>query len=158
MQYNNIKALRLARGWSQEQLAALSALSVRTIQRIENGEQASIETMSALAAVFECQVAELMSQADERSEPAEEGADQRVLSANARLDEESGFLRSLFTWAVICGGLAVINLLTSHEILWFLWPLGIWGGLLLVRGCRVFVLHDWLVRRRQRRLQQLLRK
>ena len=158
MQQNNIKALRLARGWSQEQLAALSALSVRTIQRIENGEQASIETMSALAAVFECPVAELMNPADEQREPAEDGADQRVMAANARLDEESGFLRSLCTWAVICGGLAVINLLTSHDVLWFLWPLGIWGGLLMVRGLRLFVLHDWLSRRRQIRLQQLLRK
>ena len=30
-----IQKLRLQRGWSQEQLAELSGLSVRTIQRIE---------------------------------------------------------------------------------------------------------------------------
>ncbi len=36
---NKFKSLRLARAWSQEQLAELSGLSVRTVQRIENGDQ-----------------------------------------------------------------------------------------------------------------------
>jgi transcriptional regulator with XRE-family HTH domain len=34
-----IQKLRLQRGWSQEQLAELSGLSVRTIQRLERGQQ-----------------------------------------------------------------------------------------------------------------------
>ena len=33
-----IQKLRLQRGWSQEQLAVLSGLSVRTIQRLERGK------------------------------------------------------------------------------------------------------------------------
>ncbi len=33
-----IQKLRLQRGWSQEDLAALSGLSVRTIQRLERGQ------------------------------------------------------------------------------------------------------------------------
>ncbi|RRA37533.1 DNA-binding protein, partial [Cronobacter sakazakii] len=58
---NRIRALRLARAWSQEQLAELSSVSVRTIQRIEKGEPPSLETLSALAAVFETRVEELTS-------------------------------------------------------------------------------------------------
>lgn len=46
---NRIRALRLARAWSQEQLAELSSVSVRTIQRIEKGDPPSLETLSALA-------------------------------------------------------------------------------------------------------------
>ena len=38
-----VQKLRLQRGWSQEQLAELSGLSVRTIQRIERGQVASTE-------------------------------------------------------------------------------------------------------------------
>ena len=38
----NILTLRLEKGWSQEELAAHSGLSVRTIQRIENGQRASL--------------------------------------------------------------------------------------------------------------------
>ena len=48
----HIRELRLARGWSQEQLAELSGLSVRTIQRLENGQKAGLESLNALAAVF----------------------------------------------------------------------------------------------------------
>jgi transcriptional regulator with XRE-family HTH domain len=48
-----LKSLRLEKGWSQEQLAEISGLSERTIQRAERGEAASLETVRALAASFE---------------------------------------------------------------------------------------------------------
>jgi transcriptional regulator with XRE-family HTH domain len=48
-----IQKLRLRRGWSQEDLAELCALSVRTIQRIERGHPASAESLKAIASVFE---------------------------------------------------------------------------------------------------------
>ena len=48
-----IQKLRLQRGWSQQQLADLSGLSVRTIQRLEQGQVASTESLKSLAAVFE---------------------------------------------------------------------------------------------------------
>lgn len=48
-----IQKLRLKRGWSQQQLADASGLSVRTIQRVEGGQPAGTETLKSLAAVFE---------------------------------------------------------------------------------------------------------
>ncbi|WP_435275249.1 helix-turn-helix domain-containing protein [Psychrobium sp. nBUS_13] len=48
-----VSALRLARCWSQEQLAEAAGLSVRTIQRIEKGGSGSLETMKSLSAVFQ---------------------------------------------------------------------------------------------------------
>ncbi|PID65092.1 MAG: XRE family transcriptional regulator, partial [Gammaproteobacteria bacterium] len=48
-----IQKLRLEHGWSQQQLAEMSGLSVRTIQRIENGKSPSVESIKALAAVFD---------------------------------------------------------------------------------------------------------
>ncbi|ELE5519572.1 helix-turn-helix transcriptional regulator, partial [Salmonella enterica] len=36
---NKFRQMRLARAWSQEQLAEMAGLSTRTVQRIENGEQ-----------------------------------------------------------------------------------------------------------------------
>ncbi len=54
-----VRKLRLQRGWSQEQLAAFTGLSVRTIQRIEQGQQPGLESLKALAAVFELEVAQL---------------------------------------------------------------------------------------------------
>nr|WP_100658611.1 helix-turn-helix transcriptional regulator [Alteromonas flava] len=54
-----VKKLRHKRNWSQEQLAEYSGLSVRTIQRVESGNQASLETLKCLAAVFEVELTKL---------------------------------------------------------------------------------------------------
>lgn len=51
-----LKQLRLSRHLSQEQLAQMSGLSARTIQRIESGHQASIESLKCLASVLEVDV------------------------------------------------------------------------------------------------------
>ncbi len=54
-----IKSLRLKHNWSQEHLATISGVSLRTIQRIEAGNKASMETLKSLAAVFDVEVASL---------------------------------------------------------------------------------------------------
>jgi DNA-binding XRE family transcriptional regulator len=58
-----IRNERLKRAWSQEQLAQVSGLGIRTVQRIENGGNASLETIKALAAVLELPVETLLAQA-----------------------------------------------------------------------------------------------
>ncbi|AJZ90575.1 2TM domain-containing protein [Cedecea neteri] len=154
---NNIKALRLSRAWSQEQLAELSSLSVRTIQRIENGGQASLETMSAIAAAFDLNVTDLYNDNESDGEP-EDALNTRILEAKRRVAREYRFYRSVLVWAIVCTGLAAINWLTSPGQNWFLWPTLIWGALLVMGGLRLFLLKGWLERRQQQRLQQLLRK
>jgi transcriptional regulator with XRE-family HTH domain len=60
MQFNadatKIKRWREERHWSQEHLADLAGIGLRTVQRIEKGEPASRETMTALAAAFNVDV------------------------------------------------------------------------------------------------------
>lgn len=51
-----VRKLRLRNGWSQDHLAELTDVSVRTIQRVERGHKPSLETAKALAAVFEVDV------------------------------------------------------------------------------------------------------
>ena len=51
-----IKRWRLERSWSQEHLAEAANLSLRTVQRIENGDGASRESVMALAAAFNVDV------------------------------------------------------------------------------------------------------
>lgn len=55
-----IRNERLKRAWSQEQLAQVSGLGMRTVQRIENGGNASLETIKALSAVLELPVETLL--------------------------------------------------------------------------------------------------
>ena len=48
-----LKQLRLNNGWSQEQLAEISGLGVRTIQRIEKEGKCSLESKMAIASAFQ---------------------------------------------------------------------------------------------------------
>lgn len=54
-----VKKLRDKNAWSQEQLAEYSGLNVRTIQRVESGQKASLETLKCLASVFEVNISTL---------------------------------------------------------------------------------------------------
>jgi transcriptional regulator with XRE-family HTH domain len=51
-----IKKLREQKNWSQEQLATMSGLSTRTIQRMESGNKASMESLKSVASVFEINI------------------------------------------------------------------------------------------------------
>lgn len=48
-----VRQFRELRHWSQEQLAEISGLNVRTIQRVEQGDSASFDTRRALARAFD---------------------------------------------------------------------------------------------------------
>ena len=74
----DIKKLRLERHWSQDQLAEMSGLSLRTIQRIENGENASLESLKSLAAVFETNIADSDKTAEMEQAKKEEAYVQNV--------------------------------------------------------------------------------
>ncbi len=54
-----VKRLRKTKNWSQEQLAQLTGLSLRTVQRVEAGNKASLETLKSLASVFEVKLSKL---------------------------------------------------------------------------------------------------
>ncbi|XPF95666.1 helix-turn-helix domain-containing protein [Colwellia sp. RE-S-Sl-9] len=54
-----VKKLRAQKNWSQEQLATFTGLSIRTIQRVESGQSASLETLKSLASVFEVDISKL---------------------------------------------------------------------------------------------------
>ncbi len=59
-----VRRLRTERGWSQEQLALASGLSLRTIQRVEADGSASLETRTSLAGTFGIQLADLAGDAN----------------------------------------------------------------------------------------------
>lgn len=48
-----IRTMREVYHWSQETLAELAGLNVRTVQRVESAKSASADTRRALAAAFE---------------------------------------------------------------------------------------------------------
>ena len=54
-----LKQLRISRHLSQDQLAQMAGLNVRTIQRIESGHNASIESLKCLASALEVDISSL---------------------------------------------------------------------------------------------------
>ena len=75
-----IKRWREERHWSQEHLAELAGIGLRTLQRIEKGEPASKDTLMALAAAFGVEVLALC--IDPEAEAAEivRRKDQKAIS------------------------------------------------------------------------------
>lgn len=57
---HGISDRRISRGWSQDQLATISGVDVRTIQRAEKGEGLTLNTLQALASAFDCSVDDLI--------------------------------------------------------------------------------------------------
>jgi transcriptional regulator with XRE-family HTH domain len=64
-----MKKQRKARGWTQEQLATVANLTVRTIQRLESGESPAPETLMAIAQAFGMKVEQMNPTSDAISEP-----------------------------------------------------------------------------------------
>ena len=57
-----VKELRISRQLSQEQLAQMSGLNVRTIQRIESGKNASVESLKCLSSALDVDLSALNQQ------------------------------------------------------------------------------------------------
>lgn len=134
-----IQKLRLQHGWSQEQLADLSGLNVRTIQRIENGQTASIESLKALGAVFNVDFSEISSEKETDMTALTADTDKTAEAlAFAHVRRLKRFYIHLAQFAIIITGLAIINLATSSHYLWFLWPAAGWGIGLAFHGMMIF--------------------
>ena len=136
-----IQKLRLQRGWSQEQLAELSGLSVRTIQRLERGQTASVESLKALASVFEIDFSQLKEpDMDSTLNPAVPGAELRndEALALAHVRNVKAFYMHLAQYVLVIGLLAVINLVTSPRYPWVIWPAFGWGLGIAAHAMKVF--------------------
>lgn len=143
-----VQKLRLQRGWSQQQLAELSGLSVRTIQRIENGSAASTESLKSLASVFEIDFSTLSSEPAMPDTPTPTSspihtpsASQQEQLALLEVRKLKGFYLHLAQYVVVIAALCAINLLTTPHRLWFYWAALGWGIGILAHAATIF---GWL--------------
>jgi transcriptional regulator with XRE-family HTH domain len=106
----------------------MSGLSISTIQRIENGENAGLESLKSLAAVFEINIADF----DKKEEM------EQIRKEEAYVENVKGFYK-LFAVAIL--SLVVLFILALNDAsLWnvFLWILLSWGVLLGIYSLNVF--------------------
>jgi transcriptional regulator with XRE-family HTH domain len=131
-----IQKLRLQRGWSQEQLAELTGLSVRTIQRVERGQNPSAESLKAIAAVLDVDFGALREAHMTPTVNAGVSADEAL--ALARVRKIKGFYIHVIEYGLIVGFLAGLNLFVSPRVPWALWAGIPWGLALALHGLKAF--------------------
>lgn len=148
-----VKTYRLTKAWSQEQLAEVASLSVRTVQRTEKGQKPSLETLSAIASAFGVNVSDLSVE----TYVASQALDERISEAKIQVAQETRFYRILVTAVLVCTALMIINYLLTPESYWSVVVAVIWGGLVIFRGIRVFIMRGKIALWQQHRLQKILR-
>jgi transcriptional regulator with XRE-family HTH domain len=136
-----VQKMRLQHGWSQQQLADLSGLNVRTIQRVENGQSASLESFKALGAAFNVDFSELQEEAVR--DIARNPEQTEVALAFSHVREIRRFYQSAMIYVVVMSALIAINLAATPHVLWVVFPALGWGLGLTMRALRVFDLLPW---------------
>ena len=122
------KKMRLDRHWSQDQLAEMSGLSIRTIQRIENGENAGLESLKSLAAVFEINITD----SDKTQEM------EQIRKEEEYLQNIKGFykLLAIAILSLVAPFIIAVNDSSNWSI--FLWILLSWVVILGIYSLNVF--------------------
>jgi len=131
-----VRKLRLRQGWSQEQLAQMSGLSVRTIQRIERGQGSSIESLKSLAAVFEVEFTTLIEEPNMNNQDIKISSDEE--KAIQQVKEIKGFYTHLIQFVVIVSALTFINHMTMPGHYWIVWVIIGWGAGIIAHGLTAF--------------------
>lgn len=142
MNTTRIADLRQEVGWTQERLATESGVGLRTIQRLEAGNEASLETLSLVAEALRVPVKDLFTSIDDAGFGSRvEALDSRAVDQQAARDRVTGAWRWLYV------GVGVVLTLVSfmvgqHGLVLFLayWT----GGLLILVALRRIVLEPRL--------------
>ncbi|MGP3641513.1 helix-turn-helix domain-containing protein [Lentilactobacillus hilgardii] len=137
MTKTRIAILRKQRGWTQEKLAEESQVNTRTVQRLESGEDASLETLRLIANALDVQIADLFESLDDSdkskeiinldSRKAKQTQQWLTIRSFYRLGMYTVFIVLMFTL------LSAVSLLNDDSwigligiIFWIiLWPLGV---------------------------------
>ena len=132
-----VRKLRLQRGWSQSELAQFSGLSVRTIQRIENGAKPGLETLKSIAAVFDMEASDFQTEAKDMNDMNEAGVTAEERKAFEQVRKLKGWYGHLMTYVLVIAGLFAINLLSAPDYIWAKWPAMGWGIGVLAHGLSI---------------------
>lgn len=129
-----IRKLREARCWTQEDLADACGISLRTIQRIENGAASSPQSIKALAETFAVEVGVLKADNTNDKRQIRPAEDTRKY-----LEFRLSFWIHLVTYLFVMGLLVAINVTDLANGLWITWPAIGWGIGVLAHGASVFL-------------------
>lgn len=122
MNESRISELRRAKGWTQERLAEASGITVRTVQRLEAGNDASLETISLVAKALDVQVGELFQSVQEPSfSQAVEGLETRTRIEQERRDSATQAVVMIFRAVGLLVTFGTVILATTSNVGWYIW-------------------------------------
>lgn len=159
----SIQQRRTDRGWSQEELALHAGVSVRTIQRIETGQRASLETLKCLAAVFETSVSELVqeqtmthSTSPMSPQALQEEAEKQAI---AYVQNVKAFHMHWISFLVMMPLLYILNQWLSPGFQWYLIVALCWGAAIALHALIIFGMFNlfggaWEQREFQKRMNR----
>lgn len=145
-----VRKLRLQRGWSQEHLAEVTGISVRTIQRIERGSKPGLESAKSLASVFEVDISIFNSGEMVMNEQLDLQNDER--EAINFVKGIKGFYEHLAIYLVFVA-LDVFGVgrdLPMHGL--YVWMLVGWGVGVAIQGLVVYEVFGWFTPKWERKL------
>jgi transcriptional regulator with XRE-family HTH domain len=130
----NIQERRREKGWSQEELARHSGLSTRTVQRIEGGQKAGLESLKCLAAVFETSISALMQEhkMNDTKKPNQSAISEFEREAMEHVQKLKAVRIHLMLFALIMPALYALNLFISPDYLWVVFVAIAWGSALIL--------------------------
>lgn len=132
-----VRKLRLQRGWSQDQLSQFTGLNVRTIQRIEKGHKAGLESLKSLAAVFDIQIIELQKEQEMTNEKTEIIGNK---SSQNKSQKTKGIKSRLINYILVIGVLFIINFAIDSSYIWAWWPALAWGVAIVLRELKTNII------------------
>lgn len=143
-----IRKMRLKRGWSQSQLAEMTGVTTRTIQRVEQGHRPSLETCKALASVFEVDLSLLQSEDTSMNNDTELKVDEQYALLYAKRMKE--FYEFLVTYLI----LAAVFLVVFHGVSIVYIIFAALGVGLIVQGLIAFEVISFMSPNWERRLAE----
>lgn len=149
-----IRKLRLEKGWSQEQLAACSGVSVRTIQRLERGAKGGLETLKCIAAALDIELSDLY----EESNMSQKTLTTEEQQAYEYVRDIKGFYSHALTFVIFHTVFMTWSVLQSGMLGWTVWSFMGWGLGLGVHALNVFEITNffdsqWEKKQVEKRLQ-----
>jgi len=153
-----VRKLRIQRGWSQDQLAQFSGLSVRTIQRIERGKTAGLESLKSLAAVFEVNSQDLQ---QETVMDTHTNLSDKEVKIIEHVKDIKDFYSHAINYGMVVGAFFIFNLIISPDYMWVWWIAIGWGIGVICHALSVFEIinvfgTDWEKRQIEKRMNKKL--
>jgi len=140
---SSIRKLREERAWSQEHLAEVAGLSLRTVQRVESDGSASHDTRLALAAVFELDVSSLSVPSLNAQAPA--ACSEATAPAPASVEPNRLWIWRLARLGTIALFLVALDFFLNGRLVWAQWPLLGLSVVAVVISVRQLAWSRWIV-------------